>query len=56
MTIVLGIDPSLVSTGLAVLRDGVPVALHSIGYGGHDGDSYATRSRRVRAVCRAVIE
>lgn len=56
MTTVLGIDPSLRSTGLAVLRDGVPVALHSIGYGGHDGDSYATRSRRVRAVCRSVIE
>ncbi len=56
MTVVLGIDPSLRNTGLAVLRDGVPVALHSIGYGGHDGDSYATRSRRVRAVCRSVIE
>ncbi|MBN7454297.1 crossover junction endodeoxyribonuclease RuvC [Mycobacteroides abscessus] len=56
MTIVLGIDPSLRSTGLAVLTDGQPTALHSIGYGGHDGDSYATRSRRVRAVCRAVIE
>ena len=56
MTTVLGVDPSLRNTGLAVLRDGVPVALHSIGYGGHDGDSYATRSRRVRAVCRSVIE
>lgn len=56
MTTVIGIDPSLVSTGLAVLTDGRPTALHSIGYGGHDGDSYATRSRRVRAVCRSVIE
>lgn len=56
MTIVLGIDPSLRSTGLAVLTDGRPTALHSIGYGGHDGDSYATRSRRVRAVCHSVIE
>lgn len=56
MTIVLGIDPSLRSTGLAVLTDGRPTALHSIGYGGHDGDSYATRSRRVRAVCRSAIE
>lgn len=53
--IIGGIDPSLTNTGIAKFDSGNPIALHSIGYGGHDGDSYTDRSKRVRAVCRSVI-
>lgn len=40
MSIVVGLDPSLTSTGIAVLRDGIPCMLHSIGHKGSDADSY----------------
>lgn len=53
--IVAGIDPSLVCTGIAVLVDGQPELITTTGLHGHDADSYRTRSRRVRSVCRAVI-
>lgn len=55
VTTVLGIDPSLRSTGLAVLRDGVPVALHSIGWGCHKGASYEDRCVRILAVKKAAL-
>lgn len=56
MSIIAGIDPSLTSTGIAVLIDGLPELITSTGIKGHDADNYRTRSRRVRAVCRAVIQ
>lgn len=55
MSLVIGLDPSLTNTGIAVLRDGQPLTLTSTGLGGHDGASHLDRSRRVRAVCRAVM-
>lgn len=54
--IVAGIDPSLVCTGIAVLVDGQPELITTTGLRGHDADNYQTRSRRVRAVCRAVVQ
>ncbi|MEC4854671.1 crossover junction endodeoxyribonuclease RuvC [Mycobacteroides chelonae] len=54
-TTVLGLDPSLTGTGLAVVRDGVPVALKSIGWGCHEGISYEDRSLRILAVKKAVL-
>ncbi|WP_078313720.1 crossover junction endodeoxyribonuclease RuvC [Mycobacteroides chelonae] len=55
MTTVIGIDPSLVSTGLAVLTDGRPTAMHSIGWGCHKGASYEDRSLRILAVKKAIL-
>lgn len=53
--IVAGIDPSLTSTGIAVLVDGQPTLLRSIGHGTLSGRSYAHRSDRIVSECRAVI-
>ncbi|MCG7596337.1 hypothetical protein [Mycobacterium sp. PSTR-4-N] len=55
MTIVLGLDPSLTSTGIAVLRDGIPCMLNSLGHPGHDADSYLVRSRRIVSQARSVL-
>lgn len=54
MTTVLGIDPSLRNTGLALVRDGQPLRLHSIGWAGHDGDSYGDRRKRIVSLTKAV--
>ena len=48
MATIVGIDPSLTSAGVAVLRGGKPVHLSHHGYSGHSGASYQMRSRRVR--------
>ncbi|MBZ4547778.1 hypothetical protein [Mycobacterium avium] len=42
--IVAGIDPSLTNTGIAVLADGNPLSLRSIGHGTLSGHSYAHRA------------
>lgn len=48
MSVVAGIDPSLTSAGLAILRDGQPVHASHHGFSGHNGASYQSRSRRIR--------
>lgn len=53
--IVVGIDPSLTNTGIAILADGHPEIITSTGIGGHDGDNYRTRSRRIRAVAQRTL-
>lgn len=55
MSIVVGLDPSLTSTGIAVLRDGIPVMLHSLGHKGSDADSYLVRGRRIVSQAHAVV-
>jgi Holliday junction resolvasome RuvABC endonuclease subunit len=53
--IIAGIDPSLTSCGIAILRDGRPVLLTSVGHTGRDGASYDERSRRIVSQARAVM-
>lgn len=48
--IAVGIDPSLTSTGVAVLVDGQPNHWSRHGRAGHNGASYQSRSRRIRKV------
>ncbi|SRX93578.1 Crossover junction endodeoxyribonuclease RuvC [Mycobacterium shimoidei] len=54
--IVAGIDPSLSSTGIAVLVDGHPVMLRTVGHRSPDARSYAHRSDRIVSQARAVID
>lgn len=54
--IVCGIDPSLTNTGIAVLFDGKPLVLHSIGHGGRSGATYAQRSDRIVSQARSVVQ
>lgn len=53
--IVAGIDPSLTSTGVCVVRDGQPVVLRSIGYTGNNADCWRTRGRRIVKQVRGVM-
>jgi Holliday junction resolvasome RuvABC endonuclease subunit len=53
---VIGIDPSLSSTGIAILRDGQPTLPTTIGHHSRNGSSYAHRSDRIVSQTRAVIE
>lgn len=53
--IVAGIDPSLTNTGIAILHNGQPALLRSIGHGTLSGRSYAHRSDRIVSECRAVM-
>jgi Holliday junction resolvasome RuvABC endonuclease subunit len=53
--IVAGVDPSLTSAGVAVLKDGWPVHVSHHGLNGHDGASWTSRSRRVRWTCGQII-
>lgn len=46
--IAVGIDPSLTSTGVAVLVDGRSAHYGRYGRDGHNGATYTSRSRRVR--------
>lgn len=46
--IVVGIDPSLTSAGVAILTNGQPTMVARYGFSGHNGASYQARSRRVR--------
>lgn len=48
--IILGIDPSLTSTGIAILDAGQPIYMHSYGFDGHKTDSTIIRNRRIRAL------
>lgn len=53
--IIAGIDPSLTNTGIAILHNGQPALLRSIGHGTLSGRSYAHRSDRIVSECRAVM-
>lgn len=55
MSIVVGIDLSLTSAGIAILRDGKPIQITHVGHKGRDGASYQNRSRRVRSQCQTVL-
>ncbi len=52
--IVAGIDASLTRTGIAVINNGQPTALHSIGWGTGDAKDDLDRNRRVRALATDV--
>ncbi|KWX66818.1 hypothetical protein [Mycobacterium sp. NAZ190054] len=52
--IIVGLDPSLTSAGIAILRDGHPVLLTSLGHTSQ-GKSFEHRSRRIVSQCRAII-
>ncbi|QOC58875.1 RuvC-like resolvase [Mycobacterium phage Jolene] len=54
--IAVGIDPSLTSTGVAVLVDGKLAHYGRYGRPGQNGASYTTRSRRVRRMIREVTK
>lgn len=56
MALVVGLDPSLTSTGIAALLDGRPVVLRSIGHGTLSARDYAHRSDRIVAQSRAVMQ
>lgn len=53
--IVCGLDLSLTNAGIAVLTDGRPTLVTSVGHGGHNGASHAHRSRRIVSQSRAVM-
>jgi hypothetical protein len=53
--IVCGLDLSLTSAGIAILRDGNPIQITHVGHKGRDGANYQNRSRRVRSQCQAVL-
>jgi hypothetical protein len=55
MSIVAGLDLSLTNAGIAVLTDGRPTLLTSVGHGGKNGASWEQRSRRIVSQSRAVI-
>lgn len=48
MAISVGIDPSLTSTGVAVLVDGRPAHYGRYGRDGHNGATYHSRNNRIR--------
>lgn len=52
--IAVGIDPSLASSGVAVLVDGAPQHYGRFGRPGHNGATYTSRSRRIRRMVREV--
>lgn len=54
--IVCGLDLSLTNAGIAVLTDGRPTLLTSVGHGGKDGASWEQRSRRIVSQSRAVMQ
>lgn len=54
--IVVGIDPSLTSTGVAILRDGRPVRLATVGSGTLNARDYDHRSDRIGTQLRDVME
>jgi Holliday junction resolvasome RuvABC endonuclease subunit len=56
MSIIVGIDPSLTSAGIAILRDGHPVLLTSVGHKSTHGRDYGHRSDRIVSQCRAVLD
>lgn len=55
MSIVVGIDPSLTNTGIAILTDGQPTALKSIGHPNPKAhNTYAHRSDRIVSQTRTI--
>ena len=52
--IIIGLDPSLTSAGIAILDNGTPTLLASIGHPSQ-GRSFAHRSRRIVSQCRAIV-
>jgi Holliday junction resolvasome RuvABC endonuclease subunit len=56
MSTIVGIDPSLTSTGIAILVHGQPLTLTTVGHGTRNGKSYAHRSDRIVSQCRAIID
>jgi crossover junction endodeoxyribonuclease RuvC len=54
MSTVAGLDLSLTNAGVAVLADGRPRLIKSIGHHTRDGASYAQRNRRIVSQARAV--
>lgn len=55
MVVVAGIDPSLTNCGIAILHNGQPAYLDTIGHPGHDGANYDHRSDRIVSQARAII-
>lgn len=53
--IVVGLDPSLTSAGIAILHNGRPALLRSVGHDSRNGSSYAHRSDRIVSQSRAVM-
>lgn len=54
---VIGLDPSLASTGVAAIRHGQPstiAAITNIGYSGTDADGYPERRLRIRSQMHAI--
>ncbi|MCV7226082.1 hypothetical protein [Mycolicibacterium komossense] len=54
--IAVGIDPSLTSSGVAVLVNGKLMHYGRYGREGHNGATYTSRSRRIRKMIREVTE
>jgi Holliday junction resolvasome RuvABC endonuclease subunit len=46
----------LTNTGIAVLVNGAPAALRSVGHGSRNGRDYSHRSDRIVSQCRAVMD
>lgn len=55
MSLVVGVDPSLTSAGVAILKDGQPVHVSHHGFSGEKRPSWQFRSRRIRYVCSKVM-
>ena len=53
--IICGLDPSLTSAGIAILTDGTPTLLASVGHASQ-GKSFDHRSRRIVSQCRAIVK
>jgi Holliday junction resolvasome RuvABC endonuclease subunit len=56
MATIVGLDLSLVRTGIAVLTDGRPTLVRSVGHAGVSGANYRDRSRRITSQCSAVCD
>lgn len=56
MSTVLGLDLSLVRAGIAIVTDGVPTRVCSVGHAGVNGANYRSRSNRITSQARAVIQ
>lgn len=52
---VAGLDLSLVRAGIAILQDGRPAKITSVGHASVSGASYEMRSRRMTSQCQSVL-
>jgi hypothetical protein len=55
VSVVCGLDLSLVRAGIAILTDGQPTLVRSVGHSGVAGANYRHRSRRITSQCSAVL-